>query len=234
LTAPPLISTCVFKDEVNESTTDHEKNVGWKNNLCNFENVVKSGIHQANDNRFQKNGLNWSLHLLSVYIIKMSQGAMIAGAFILVVVCCSSSSAMLMMGGDEKKTTTPTTSTTPTTPAPTDTCVGGSVCPSKLTSPSGACVAVMQDDGNYVVYDSAGTAIWDSKTMGRGTGPYRITMQSDGNFVLYDSADTALWNSTTAGRGTGPYKAVMQDDCNLVVYGSGDQPTWSSKGGLVS
>ena len=132
----------------------------------------------------------------------MSQGAMIAGAFILVVVCCSSSLAMLMMGGDEKKTTTPTTSTTSTTsttPAPTDTCVGGSVCPSKLTSPSGACVAVMQDDGNYVVYDSAGTAIWDSKTMGRGTGPYRITMQSDGNFVLYDSADTAsaLWHPDT-------------------------------------
>jgi len=37
--------------------------MSWKNNLCNFENVVKSGIHQANDNRFQKNGLNWSLHL---------------------------------------------------------------------------------------------------------------------------------------------------------------------------
>jgi len=37
--------------------------MGWKNNLCNFENVVKSGIHQTNYDGFQKNGLNWSLHL---------------------------------------------------------------------------------------------------------------------------------------------------------------------------
>jgi hypothetical protein len=107
------------------------------------------------------------------------------------------------------------------------------VCPSKLTSTSGACVAVTQDDGNYVVYES-GTAIWDSKTTGQGTGPYRTDMQNDGNLVLYDSTDTALWDSKTWGRGTGPYKAIMQDDCNLVIYGSGDQPTWSSIGGIVS
>jgi len=37
--------------------------MGWNNNLCNFENVVKSGIHQADDDGFQKNGLDWSLHL---------------------------------------------------------------------------------------------------------------------------------------------------------------------------
>jgi hypothetical protein len=49
----------------------------------------------------------------------MSQGAIIAGAFILVVVCCSSSSAMLMMGGDEEKTTpTTTTGPGPAGPAP--------------------------------------------------------------------------------------------------------------------
>src|SRR6056300_632264 len=116
---------------------------------------------------------------------------------------------------------------------PTDTCVGGTVCPPKLTSPSGACIAKFQDDGSYVVYDGTGAIIWSSGTRNMGTGPYRTTMQSDGNFVLYDSTDTALWNSTTAGRGTGPYRAVMQDDCNFVVYGSGDQPTWSSIGGIV-
>ena len=43
----------------------------------------------------------------------MSQGAIIAGAFVLVAVCCSSSSAAAVMMGGE--TTTPTT---PTTPAP--------------------------------------------------------------------------------------------------------------------
>ena len=117
-------------------------------------------------------------------------------------------------------------------PAIINTCVSGSVCPSKLTSPSGACVAVTQDDGNYVVYES-GTAIWDSKTTGQGTGPYRTDMQNDGNLVLYDSKDTALWDSKTYDRGTGPYRAIMQDDCNLVVYDSAGSPTWSSKGGLA-
>ena len=117
-------------------------------------------------------------------------------------------------------------------PAIVTTCYDGSVCGTTLTSTSGKCSAVTQSDGNYAVYES-GSAIWDAKTAGQGTGPYRTTMQSDGNLVLYDSTDTALWNSETAGKGTGPYRAVMQDDCNLVVYDSGDQATWSSKGGLI-
>jgi hypothetical protein len=167
----------------------------------------------------------------------MSQGAMIAGVAMVAICCSASSAAMFMMGGDEEKTTT-LNGPGPAGPGPvgaslepTNECVD-SVCPSKLTSTSGACIAVTQDDGNYVVYES-GTAIWDSKTTGRGTGPYRTTMQGDGNLVLYDSADTALWDSKTYGRGTGPYRAIMQDDCNLVVYDSTGSPTWSSKGGIT-
>lgn len=124
------------------------------------------------------------------------------------------------------------TATPPSPPAITNSCVGGSVCATTLTSSNGTCVAVTQDDGNYAVYES-GEAIWDSNTAGQGTGPYRTTMQSDGNLVLYDSTDTALWDSKTAGKGTGPYKAVMQDDCNLVIYDSASQPTWSTITGLL-
>jgi hypothetical protein len=177
----------------------------------------------------------------------MSQGAMIAGVAMVAICCSVSSAAYVMMGGDEEKTPAGPgpagpgpagpgpAGPGPAGPSlePTDTCVGGTVCPPKLTSPSGACIAKFQDDGSYVVYDGTGAIIWSSGTRNMGTGPYRTTMQSDGNFVLYDSTDTALWNSTTAGRGTGPYRAVMQDDCNFVVYGSGDQPTWSSIGGIV-
>ena len=72
LTAPPLISSCVFKDDVDESTTDHKKNVGWNNNLGNFEKVVESGIHQTNDEGFNHNSLNWSLHLQYLYIYFLS------------------------------------------------------------------------------------------------------------------------------------------------------------------
>src|SRR6056300_1871526 len=45
------------------------------------------------------------------FIIKMSQGAMIAGVAVMAICCSASSAAMLMMGGT-------TTTTTPTTPAP--------------------------------------------------------------------------------------------------------------------
>jgi hypothetical protein len=47
----------------------------------------------------------------------MSQGAMIAGAFMVAICCSASSAAMLMMGGDEEKTTT---ITGPTGPAAID------------------------------------------------------------------------------------------------------------------
>jgi hypothetical protein len=53
----------------------------------------------------------------------------------------------------------------------------------------------MQGDGNLVLYDSADTALWDSKTSGKGTGPYRAVMQDDCNFVVYDSTGSATWSS---------------------------------------
>jgi hypothetical protein len=43
--------------------------------------------------------------------------------------------------------------------------------------------AVMQGDGNFVVYDGAGRPLWNSAT--NGTGANRLVMQTDGNLVLY-------------------------------------------------
>jgi hypothetical protein len=61
---------------------------------------------------------------------------------------------------------------------------------------SGAAFAVMQDDGNFVVYTSAGTAVWSSVTAGAGCGTY-LVVQNDGNTVIYNSAGTALWSTMT-------------------------------------
>jgi hypothetical protein len=126
LAAPPLISTRVFKDEVNESATNHEKNMGWKNNLCNFENVVESGIHQTNYEGFQKNSLDWSLHLL--WLVKKylpilnRMSAPVVGSVLLLLCCSSSSVVAFMMGGDKDKPipSTPVTSPVPpvTSPVP--------------------------------------------------------------------------------------------------------------------
>jgi hypothetical protein len=60
----------------------------------------------------------------------------------------------------------------------------------------GAQVAVMQDDGNFVIYDYCGDAIWDSNTHGN-PGAY-LALQNDGNVVIYSSDNTeALWSTHT-------------------------------------
>ena len=54
--------------------------------------------------------------------------------------------------------------------------------------------AVMQTDGNLVIYSSAGSAIWASGTSGR-TG-VSATLQDDGNFVEYQLTQ-AVWATNT-------------------------------------
>jgi hypothetical protein len=61
---------------------------------------------------------------------------------------------------------------------------------------SGAAVALMQDDGNFVLYTSGGTAVWSSVTGGIGCGAY-LAVQNDGNLVVYDGSGTAHWASNT-------------------------------------
>lgn len=66
-------------------------------------------------------------------------------------------------------------------------------------------VAVMQGDGNFVVYrgatPSAGNAVWATNTAGP-VGQYVAVMQNDGNFVVYrgttPSAGNAIWATNTA------------------------------------
>jgi hypothetical protein len=95
--------------------------------------------------------------------------------------------------------------------------------------------AIMQSDGNFVLYSSGSTngrgsnfPIWNSKTYGQGQSPYRTVMQTDGNLVVYDNTNAPLWNSVTYGKGTGPYRLIMQDDGNLVLYDSLNSPLWAS------
>jgi aryl-phospho-beta-D-glucosidase BglC (GH1 family) len=59
-------------------------------------------------------------------------------------------------------------------------------------------VAVMQGDGNFVVYDASGTPRWDSVT--GGSEGDRVVVQNDGNLVLYTASGAALWASRTCCR----------------------------------
>ena len=105
-----------------------------------------------------------------------------------------------------------------------------------LVSPNGTYTAIMQADGNFVVYQgTGGHVIWASGVVpGVGNGPYNAVMQGDGNFVVYQGTGggSAIWASgVIPGVGQGPYSAVMQDDGNFVIYqGTGGNAIWAVNG----
>ncbi|MFI2202354.1 hypothetical protein ACH47Z_16565 [Streptomyces sp. NPDC020192] len=126
----------------------------------------------------------------------------------------------------------------------------GQVVWSTGTSGNSGAYAVMQTDGNLVVYKSTGGAgkggaLWSSRTYDN-PGAY-ATVQDDGNIIIYGRASTsALWASGTNARrqtiasGTtlkpgwwtqGTYtRLVMQTDGNLVLYRRRDGAAlWSSR-----
>ena len=91
-----------------------------------------------------------------------------------------------------------------------------------IISRSGAYRAIMQDDGNFVVYGPKG-ATWSTGTA--GSGATEIIMQDDGNLVIYASGKP-VWSSGTAL--TGGQSLVMQNDGNLIIYTRGELPLWSN------
>lgn len=98
-----------------------------------------------------------------------------------------------------------------------------------LHSVNGQYKAIMQFDGNFVVYMGS-TAIWASGKMGSGN---YAAMQSDGNLVVYSSSGAPVWASNTGGTGSANHLA-MQEDGNLVIYTSAGSAVWASKSGSGS
>ncbi|MBV9363340.1 MAG: hypothetical protein JO286_19765 [Solirubrobacterales bacterium] len=92
-----------------------------------------------------------------------------------------------------------------------------------IYSPSEQFQLLMQSDGNLVLYDGAGKALWASGTVGH-PGAHAV-MQTDGNLVVYDSAGHALWASRTPQQ-PGAF-LYMQSDGNLVIY-KGSAALWST------
>lgn len=85
--------------------------------------------------------------------------------------------------------------------------------------------AVMQTDGDFVVYNNGGHAIWNTHTAGKYNA--RLVFQNDGNLVMYQGHNV-LWATHTVGKAAS--RLVMQNDGNLVMY-KGGQAVWSSKHG---
>jgi hypothetical protein len=81
--------------------------------------------------------------------------------------------------------------------------------------------AVMQEDGNFVVYNLDGSAVWASGTSS-SAGAY-LNMQDDGNLVVYNSRNSALWSSGTAGESLGVQPCTLDSE-TTVVNGNYDRP----------
>jgi hypothetical protein len=66
------------------------------------------------------------------------------------------------------------------------------------TQNKGAAYAIMQQDGNFVVYDGSKNPLWWPKGMPLHSGAF-IILQDDGNLVVYaPDKRTPLWASSTS------------------------------------
>lgn len=94
----------------------------------------------------------------------------------------------------------------------------------KLCTKDGKYTAVLQTDGNFVLYrnDAGGpAALWSTQT----TGTKRVDMQGDCNLVVVTNQDTAAWTSQTSQRAR---------DCNLRLTESGELRVESTAGVIWS
>lgn len=107
-----------------------------------------------------------------------------------------------------------------------------------LISQSRNYFAILQEDGNFVLYVSnhfcPKNAIFSTGTYKNGSkggkGPFHLVLQKDHNLVLYDGEEEnrPLWASGTKGKGKGECSLVMQDDGNLVLYDKDRAAIWAS------
>jgi len=95
----------------------------------------------------------------------------------------------------------------------------------ELRSRNGKYRAVMQGDGNFVLYDEHNKPLWASGTNGKGHGIH-LQNQYDGNLVLYDRENRAVWATGTNGKSNSQH-LIVQDDGNLVLY-NGSAPIWAT------
>jgi hypothetical protein len=91
--------------------------------------------------------------------------------------------------------------------------------------------AIMQSDGNFVVYGPGRAVEWSSGTNGNYNA--YLVMGNDGNLVLYSQGGYPLWATRT--QPSSNDRLVMQPDGNLVVYnGSNNAACWSYRTGRLS
>ncbi len=86
------------------------------------------------------------------------------------------------------------------------------------TTGHGGAWAIMQDDGNFVVYDAGGAPLWATATGPKGSV---FSVQSDGNLVVYDAGGAPLWSSNTAPQVPPASKCLNQPQHNAYFCPAG-------------
>lgn len=111
--------------------------------------------------------------------------------------------------------------------AKSNTCLNTSQC---LSSKNRLFRAVMQSDGNFVVYDKrsgSDKAIFNTRTQGN-SGAF-FALQQDGNLVVYSSARKPLYSTGTCSSPYADYKLSLGDDGVLTLTRKNTQTViWSS------
>merc|ERR1712046_525077 len=79
----------------------------------------------------------------------------------------------------------------------------------------------VQGDGNLVLRNAAGKALWSSGTPGH-KNDYLTLQKSDGNLVLYNDK-TPLWSS---GNHEGAARVMLTDDCDFVKLDAKGNTLW--------
>jgi hypothetical protein len=100
-----------------------------------------------------------------------------------------------------------------------------------LISANGRYEAVLQEQGNFVLYDLAvGRAIWSTPVL--NTNQTILAMQTDGNLVEYSTfgPTQAFWYTGT--NSASPVRLVLQNDGNLVLYNA-DGAIWDYGSGRI-
>ncbi|MGW1719424.1 protein kinase domain-containing protein [Streptomyces sp. NPDC002156] len=87
---------------------------------------------------------------------------------------------------------------------------------------AGARTLAMQEDGNLVISDEDGTALWATSTKGEGNS---TRFQTDGNLVVYTSGGEPLWSSRS--NGNPGAILVFQADGNVLIR-SDDTVLWAA------
>lgn len=93
-----------------------------------------------------------------------------------------------------------------------------------IKSADGRYYALMQVDGNFVVYAPGYKVLWHAKTY-QNPGAF-AQLQGDGNFVVYSLKNKPLWHTKTSGKNVS--RLLIQSDGNLVLYSAGNKALWAT------